>query len=247
MTLEERMGDAEFEEVDDEKEVNWEEDTDTSLAFDPSQKRAPKGSDTGGQWTDGGNGGGRRSKKEATRLLRKSGYQSGMPSARRLTVQLLQRYPDMKARVATVIAESVGDYTAVAYTSVNRKLRKGGTSKYIKNIATGFAACEPVRKGVTVYRGVTLEGRSKVLIPKLKPGKVITDKGFMSTTRSRGQAEGFGSTIFELKDHRGIGRDLTKFGINRREKEVIYPPGTRIKVRKVSTRGDFTTVYGDIL
>lgn len=223
---------------------DWKPKKGYKLAFDPSQER-----DDWGKWSDTGKGGKLPLQNEDTAQAQKKAVS-----------HLLKR--KMTRDRATKIAGAMVAYTQDAST-YNEAMRKGKMPTEARLAAAGFATGDPMKPGAVVYRGIRMEGDAKkTLGALLKPGTVIADGAFTSTSKSFTIAESFGSpykekgpsTVLKLRDTRGIGRGISAFSAAgaQNEKEVMYPPKTRIRVTKVGKKrtswGDTVTlIEGDIL
>lgn len=89
------------------------------------------------------------------------------------------------------------------------------------------------------YRGAALP---KDVVEQLKPGAVIQDRAFLSTSKSRDVANSFlrntppgghRRVLFEIEDGGGLGKEFGRGFMNSDEKEVVYPNGTNLLVEEV--------------
>jgi hypothetical protein len=105
----------------------------------------------------------------------------------------------------------------------------------------------------TVSRGVMLPPAA---IERMKPGGEVVARGFWSTTKDSGQAEGFAHQTAEGAQKKGdtrkpvvlhitqrSGVSLGKASTRPEEKEVILPHGTRLHVDKTEKKGGVLHVH----
>ncbi|MEU4312390.1 ADP-ribosyltransferase domain-containing protein [Nocardia sp. NPDC024068] len=79
----------------------------------------------------------------------------------------------------------------------------------------------------TVFRGAHL---SDDALARYKPGSIVTEAAFTSTSRSKSRAFG-GNTHFKIRS--STGKRLGGYSAKPHEKEVLFPPGTGFEVVKV--------------
>lgn len=89
----------------------------------------------------------------------------------------------------------------------------------------------------TVYRGANLP---QSIIDQYKPGEMIQEKGFVSTSQTKKAAYN-GNTRFIIASKTGT--DISKISAYEKEKEVVMKPNTAFKVLKKKARGGITTIY----
>lgn len=94
---------------------------------------------------------------------------------------------------------------------------------------------QPALKGEeVVYRGLR---PTKEMKANLVPGGMISDKGFMSTTTDREVAKNFGNVVMTIrvpKGHKALRMtDLVDTPSAKREKEMLLPRGTKLKITHV--------------
>jgi hypothetical protein len=78
------------------------------------------------------------------------------------------------------------------YTAVNTNLREGGiVSDTVKDVDEAFKEAPKLKEPTAVYRGL----RSSEFFGSLKPGDVVTDKGFVSTTADPDTARNYASQL----------------------------------------------------
>ena len=137
---------------------------------------------------------------------------------------------------------AIRDYTGAKKLDIaeqlNRALRSGSSGDRWKNVRDGldaaFRRVKPLEEPAVVYRGAKIK-----FLNRLKPGNVITDPGYVSTSPSKAVAEkfvGFDGALMEVVAPRG-----TKFlDINEAagsaygfERETLLPRGTRFVVESI--------------
>lgn len=232
-------------------EVDHDEDIEK---FDPDQSR-----DENGRWSDGGGGG--KVNKETKQKVRTALCDSygnidipffeGSAKEARAIIETAEtmtvKNPSMTVeQIKQNVTAGLGYFGGNFY-EMNKALRrekglgKDRPSQDVKRALPYLAALPSVAAGSTVYRGVKIkEGE----IDKFAVGQVKQDRGFVSTSQSRSIAEGFMSSrndevsvLLKIKDNRRLGR-IAGGSALAPEKEVIYPPGTKIRVTNVSRRKD---------
>ena len=146
----------------------------------------------------------------------------------------------------------VGRYSATTYAKTNNMLRAGRITPAIKTLLEELAVEEKVKPGVTVYRGISLKAGSA---RQYKVGTVISDKGIASTSLDKDTAVHFATKksgpehkdkiVFEWSDTKGLGRKISpRFPSS--EREVVYPPGTKVKIVAIERQARYTLVKGII-
>lgn len=123
---------------------------------------------------------------------------------------------------------------------MNRSLRKGtfgDRSRHAEirdGIDAAFERVDPVQEPALVFRGAKVKFANR-----LRPGAVIEDPGYMSTSPSRAVADGFakfGSDIFEITMPKGTKAiDINEaagsgYGF---EREVLLPRGTKLVIESI--------------
>lgn len=126
--------------------------------------------------------------------------------------------------------EAVGviAYTGSHYAALNDQLRKGQMTvpqyKLMKSINAGLDKM-PAYEGVT-YRKASLTPEQFALY---KPGMVVEERGFTSTSKNQGVWSG----SHHYTVHGKSGRDVQKISNHKNEAEVLFKSGTRFYVEKV--------------
>lgn len=179
--------------------------------YNPSQPRHPRGSPSGGQWSGGGGG----------------GFAGAAAGA---------------GELSAADVEIVRDYTGAGYRSINHPLRNGVDPKpEVKARIERLDAA--VAKGTldadtTLYRGVNKFGADKILAGGTKKGTVITDAGFMSTTRNPTVAKSFQTAakdniLIRVSAKKGaVALDVDKITSTAGEAEFLFSRNSRLKVVK---------------
>lgn len=129
------------------------------------------------------------------------------------------------------------NYIGRAYRDVNAHLRsetppKRNTLDEVRSVTstlTDLIAVQPPSTGErTVYRG------TRQLRLGLRPGDEFHDRGFMSTSDDRSVADsmtGVGGSLFIIKAPAGTqALDVRDLGADASEAEILYPPGTKMRV-----------------
>lgn len=137
-------------------------------------------------------------------------------------------------------------YSGSGYSNINDTLRGRapafeGNNRECARLISGALAKSRIPQDCTVYRGVSREvlGKYKVLTDSQLTGKMLLDKGFMSTSLNRGDA--FRDEILLVIDVPAgapgayIGY-MSLFG--HRESEVLFDRGQWLKITAVTRDGD---------
>jgi hypothetical protein len=81
------------------------------------------------------------------------------------------------------------------------------------------------------YTGKVYRGQKAFVTGWIKPGAVITQKKFLSTSTDKATAQGFASkgmgnkkVLIEMDSK--TGRDVDDFSLVQEEEEVLFPPGS---------------------
>lgn len=126
--------------------------------------------------------------------------------------------------IATVAA-----YTSSYYKPINYQLRQGQMDEHIwENTKALNTALDkmPIAKG-TFYRKANLPPDIAALY---KPGKIVEERGFTSTSMNSGTWSG----DYRYTIHGKTGRRISGISMHPSEAEVLFKSGTRFKVLKVS-------------
>jgi hypothetical protein len=122
---------------------------------------------------------------------------------------------------------------------LNASLRRGTKSRLHESVReqldSAFAAVPPLSEDGVVYRGTKVRGAQG-----LDVGAVVEDRGYMSTSPSRNQAEDFvaysNGDLFEIVLPEGAkALDMNEAAGSRfgREREVLLPRGTRMAIEEI--------------
>lgn len=149
------------------------------------------------------------------------------------------------ARITPQQRDAIADYAAGGFMPVNRHLRgvRPGGAAVETQVATLDAALEGAElgEGATVYRGILGSGGRALEQVGLRPGSVIVERGFLSTSRSRsvagafseGSRDGILMSITAGPQARAIDiASLAEFG----EREVLFARNQRLRVVKWDRR-----------
>lgn len=145
--------------------------------------------------------------------------------------QKLDSLPEsVKGKLNPVEAAQVIAYSGAYYREVNKQLRAGVMTeeqfKFAKSLNDALGKMPPY-VGVT-RRGTTLSNHE---ISLYKPGMIVEERGFMSSSKGTGFS---GDVRFEI--HGKTGRDIQKLSSHPGEAEVLFRAGTRFRVKsKVGT------------
>jgi len=167
--------------------------------------------------------------------------------AKGLMSQFKNPPPPYQAEVA-----GLNSYTSVSYSDVNNLLRggKGYTKEQARKVrldakmtAAALSAL-PDYKG-TVYRGTDLPPSQ---IAKYKVGQTVTEKAFLSTSRSAKVTHNFdaprtGTQAVHYVIQSKHGKSIEKLSNVPSEREVLFGPGTSFKVLSKEVAGEITRLY----
>ena len=113
-----------------------------------------------------------------------------------------------------------------------------------KNMDSAFTKQTPLASDTKVFRGVNYGNAFGSAKPDSLVGKVIEDKGFMSTTTSVDVAGTFGSTRLNIVVPKGtkvvnMAQTLQSVAA-KQERELLLPRGTKLQITHVAqTKGGF--------
>jgi hypothetical protein len=125
---------------------------------------------------------------------------------------------------------AVADYTTTGYLDLNDALRS--TTVDASQLARIDAIKSALQK-LPIYRGTVTRGTDlpPEVLAQYRPGEIITEKAFLSTTTDPSVAR---STAFtgnvEFRIFSNTGRDISSVSLLPGEEEVLFPPGTRFYV-----------------
>lgn len=203
-------------------------------------KRAPAGKDAGGSSSGGGGKSGGGSVGPAA-----GGGQGGKPSAPRRDKEWLNKqYSGWRDGLSPAQDKALRFYQSPGYALMNGQLR-GLNKKDIKadvsfndadldraakasrDLKSAIRKAPPLTEPMTVYRGFSADQFD------LTPGKVVTDKGFTSTSLTPdvgavGKASRQATAEIVLPKGAKAGAGSSR--------ELVLPPGSKFRVLDVTTR-----------
>lgn len=217
--------------------------------YDPNQAR-----DEDGKWTDEGGGesskdGGGDSETTIKEIESFYGFKEDSPvgaSQVALAKMFLGKTPGLSKDEVIDRVKGVIEYVRDSG-KVNTSLRSGqAKSEQVLLAVKGMASLPQVKAGTVVYRGFArTEENIKVL---LKVGSVVSDDGILSTSKSKDIAFAFAKKValgkertpvlLKLISSRATGRMVPReatsmYGLDD-EKEVVFPPSSRVKITHVN-------------
>ena len=145
--------------------------------------------------------------------------------------------------------KAIEKYSGAGYESINNALRKGGAGQHAKTVAAldSAIARTSIPEDVTAFRGV----RAGKLPDDLKPGAVLQDNAYVSTSLNRAVGEKFAHhTLMEIKvpkGSKGAAFDAVFEGGNRGENELMLPRGSKFKVTGVAMRNGKRVVTAELI
>lgn len=173
---------------------------------------------------------------EVTELL-KSRTKSGPADPQSKVATKQGEYSDLSAKYMT-------SYTGSSYSSINQNLRSGKPPTKLDLSRDRFIAAHKAVDDHVVLRGISPEGVKNVIKSAggiLKPGQVITDLGYMSTTRNVGTARSFsghgsGGYVMQIKVKKGQSiAPVKNISHHPSEDEFVLPRSTRMKIVNIDT------------
>jgi len=132
-------------------------------------------------------------------------------------------------------------YSRKNYKLMNAKLRgslsdeqKAEYEKYKGLIDNGIALATNGLKEMPSHKGEVLRGAylPDDVISQYKPGSIITEKGFTSTTTSKAAADVFTGNVRYIINSKN-GKNVSRLSQFPEEEEIVFPPSTKFKVSKV--------------
>jgi hypothetical protein len=143
-----------------------------------------------------------------------------------------------KATLDAPAKKAIKGYTGNDFYDLNIALRKGRTPDLARQIDRAFEQVTPTTKPAVLYRGITSVAR----LPggkELRPGRILADKGFSSTTARRTVGEAFadnGGDLLELEIPPGarlIDVNRAVGSLNAHEAEILPPRNSRFVILEV--------------
>jgi hypothetical protein len=120
-------------------------------------------------------------------------------------------------------------YTTSYYAPMNRCLRDPGTCtgpirQRAEAVSVALAKLSP--EPAVTYRGVQFSADA---LAAYRPGRVVTERGFTSTSLDVTVAQGFGGNTLLVIEGR-TGRNVAPYSMYASEAEILYDKGTRFRV-----------------
>lgn len=126
--------------------------------------------------------------------------------------------------------------------------------EYVGRLTTMFHEAKPLKESITVYRGV--RDASTIFGEKVKPGTVLTDKAFMSTTAHGDYATeyatsvGRDATIMNIEVPTGM-KALTlsgeSGGFSDESSEILLPSNTKLHVVSDKSDDGIRTIHAKVV
>lgn len=123
-------------------------------------------------------------------------------------------------------------YSGNAFKKINSSLREQNAynlsrlAPLIKTIVSGMNKLQPEQ--VPLYRGADLPTH---VLEGYRPGCVVEEKGFLSTSSDLEVAESFGTQTFYYQPSAyASGVDMALFAVRSNEREILFAPGAKFKV-----------------
>lgn len=148
-----------------------------------------------------------------------------------------ENYPNQKTGLAgmtTAEKDAVRFYKGSGYEDMNHALRYGQELEHyqqtaLDNLNSMFAKTR-LEKDLMTYRGTGNGSWSE----KLKVGSIFEERGVMSTSISKGVADNFGRKVqFRIRvpaGSRAVYADMIPGVPNGGERELLLPPGTKLRI-----------------
>lgn len=131
---------------------------------------------------------------------------------------------------------AINGYTGSDFKGINGSLRSGDPGKWTDTVAKLDGAMAPINEPVTVFRstGMGSVGGANA-DPASLVGKVITDKGFLSTTLQNQTSVASGAVKFEIECPPGtMGRYISPLSNAVSEQEVLLARDTQLVVQSAT-------------
>jgi uncharacterized protein YukE len=135
-------------------------------------------------------------------------------------------HPGLSDQLQPHDLSTLADYTGPGYRDLNHALRSDAVD------ASQHARIEAIKttlQKLPPYVGPVIRGTDlpPEVIARYRPGEVITEDAFLSTTRDPGVARSptFAGNV-EFRIVSNTGRDISPFSLFPGEQEVLFPPGT---------------------
>lgn len=157
---------------------------------------------------------------------------------------------DYQSKLSTGERSACLEYANMAYVKVNESLRSGktGDRRLVEALDSAIAKSR-VPTETVVYRGIQ-EGRDP--LAKFKPGSVITDRGYVSTTGTRKVAEeyadGEGETHILMRIRVPAGHPAAPIPSRLSEEdEYLLPRNSKFRIVGATKEGNSTIVDAEAL
>lgn len=216
--------------------------------YDPNQERDPEGTQTGGQFSAG----------KATQSVQRAQAKSAGRSTAELEAQYEKQDIDETADLGMTSGapltreenQAVYDYTSSSYLPMNRLLRRGESAvpstmvdetRGRISVLDRAISKQTLKESTTIFRGVKPGGLRALfgtddplkIAAMVNPGAVIRDKAFMSFSKEKSVAVGFGAAaLLELTAEAGTlaldAESISEYGED--EREIILPRNTALEV-----------------
>lgn len=144
----------------------------------------------------------------------------------------------MKKKMNAAERTAVEFYTGPAYSNINKTLRSGSMPDWPfewKVLDAAITACK-LRAPMTLFRGVGEDFAIMLEDLEIRVGNTITDRGYMSASRSydvalRYAEEQDGGMVMRIRVPIGAHcRDLSEYSNYPDEEEVLLPRGSELRV-----------------
>ena len=135
---------------------------------------------------------------------------------------------------------AIRDYSDSGYRRINGQLRARAVTARTRHEINALISALKELPGFEgdVFRSAAIEGR--LLRKYQRVGTVITERAFISTSRSPSKAFS-GNVRFYLISKRG--KEIDQWSEYPDEEEVLFPPGTRFKVLEYVREGNEIEIF----
>jgi SPP1 gp7 family putative phage head morphogenesis protein len=168
---------------------------------------------------------------QRAQALRAYGTTDQSALARMNRVQASRGLPELTGEEAAAIR----GYTGSTYQRLNRALRSGEYASDA-NLQAYVDAAQHGMSKMPKYAGLSSRGMSirperlEATMATYRPGAVVEESAFISS--STGDQAAFGGNVF-MKIQGKTGVDVSSFSYYGNEREVLFMPGTRLRIDKV--------------
>jgi hypothetical protein len=137
---------------------------------------------------------------------------------------------------------TLSSYSGDNFLRVNAALRDGDDSGPEIERLDAAIAKGTVEPGTTLYRGMSKDAAKALLGGKeIKPGSVISDKAYASTSKDQGEAgaRSLGGVVLKITAGKNAaGLDVGEHASNQSEQEVLLPRNAKMTVHKITQKKD---------